>query len=78
MEQLLSAMHELIAATRGQRNDGWLRVAGIAQHLDMSVDHVEKRVITQPTFPRPARIGGTGHARWQRSEIDAWMRSQQV
>lgn len=76
-EAVLSALHELIAVTRGQRNDAWLRLEGIADHIDMSSDHVAKRIVTHPTFPKPARANGTGHARWLRSEVDAWMRSQQ-
>lgn len=76
MEPVVAALHELIAIARGQRNDGWVGMQAVAEHLDMDYNHVAKKVVTHPKFPLPARINGTGHPRWKLSEIDAWMRSQ--
>lgn len=74
-DPMLSAMHELIAAVRGSMSDGMLRVEGVAEYLDMSVDHVQKCVITQPDFPAPFRLNGRGNPRWLRSAVAAWARS---
>jgi predicted DNA-binding transcriptional regulator AlpA len=54
-----------------------MRAEAVAEYMDMSYAHVTKRVITQPDFPKPARLNGTGYPRWLRSEVAAWMRSQQ-
>lgn len=77
MTEMLQAMHELIAVTRGKQADKWIGIEGVSDYLDMSVAHVRKDVITLPEFPRPARLNGVGHPRWLRSEVAAFMRSQQ-
>lgn len=78
MEPVLAALHELVAIARGQRTDGWVGLKSVAAHLDMSYDYVEKKIVTQPTFPLPARVNGTGHPRWRLSEVDRWMQTQQA
>lgn len=77
-EAVLAALHELIDVTRGSRDDGCMRLGALAEFLDMSKDHVEKRIITRPDFPRPVRLNGVGHPRWLRSDVRAWVRSQQT
>lgn len=59
-------------------SDVWLGIAKLALHLDYEQDHVAKRIVTDPTFPTPARIKGIGHPRWRQSEVDAWMEGQRV
>jgi predicted DNA-binding transcriptional regulator AlpA len=77
MGEVIALLHELIAVTRGKAHDAWIGINEVAEYLSMSRDHVEKHIVSQPDFPRPARPRGVGHPRWLRSDVSAWMRSQQ-
>lgn len=56
-----------------------LSIADIAEHTGFSVDHVKRRIVCLPDFPRAIRIpsptGGKGHPRWRETEVDEWLES---
>lgn len=74
-EPVLGALHELIAAVRGAMSDGMLRVEGVAEYLDFTIDYTQKNIITLPDFPKPFRLNGRGNPRWLKSAVAAWARS---
>ena len=76
-EQVLSALHELIAVTRNKSNDSWMGFGEVADYIGFSSDHAQT-IVRRDDFPRPVRIDGKGHSRWLRSDVTAWMRSHQV
>lgn len=56
----------------------WLDAAGVGQMIGHTARQVRERIALRPDFPRPVRIGGTGHPRWNAAEVDAWMRRQRA
>lgn len=51
-----------------------LRVASVAQKLDLGVSTVWKLLKQDPTFPRPFRMSdAVGATVWVEHEIDAWL-----
>lgn len=53
-----------------------LSLKKIAEKIDLSVEHVQRSVVCQPSFPRPIRTHENGHPRWIESEVDEWLLSQ--
>lgn len=76
-EQVIAALHELIAVTRGKQADAWIPLRAVAEYIGFSIDRTEE-LVARPDFPHPARVDGTGQRRWLRSDVGAWMRTQQV
>jgi predicted DNA-binding transcriptional regulator AlpA len=54
----------------------WLDAEGVGEMLGYEPRLVRERIACRPDFPKPSRIGGRGHARWNAAEVDAWMRAQ--
>lgn len=54
----------------------WLDAEGIGTMLGYDARIIRERIACRPDFPRPSRVGGTGHPRWNAAEVDAWMRAQ--
>lgn len=54
----------------------WLDAAGVGRMIGHTARQVRERIALMPDFPRPFRIGGTGHPRWERAEVELWMRRQ--
>ena len=54
----------------------WLDADAVGRMLSLSGRVVRERIALRADFPRPARVGGTGHPRWNAAEVDAWMRRQ--
>lgn len=54
----------------------WLDAEGVGKMIGHTARQVRERIALRPDFPKPSRIGGTGHPRWNAGEIDRWMRRQ--
>lgn len=54
----------------------WLDAESVGAMLSLSARVVRERIALRPDFPKPVRIGGVGHPRWNAAEVDAWMRRQ--
>lgn len=54
----------------------WLDAIGVGRMIGATPRQVRERIALRPDFPKAARIGGTGHPRWNAAEVDAWMRRQ--
>lgn len=55
----------------------WLDAEGVGQMLNYEPRIIRERIACRPDFPKPARIGGTGHCRWNAAEVAEWMRTWQ-
>ena len=54
----------------------WLSAEQVGQMIGHDARQVRERLALRADFPRAARVGGTGHPRWNAAEVDAWMRRQ--
>ena len=55
-------------------------ITDIAGYLNMSIRHVQDRIVNQPNFPRPIRIPtmqGRANPRWKKHEVIEWVESYQ-
>lgn len=59
----------LVAQRRAQFSDRWIDLQEVADFLGFSLAQTRMRIVTLPGFPSPL---ATGHARWLRSEVEAW------
>lgn len=59
----------LVAQRRAQFSDRWIDLQEVADFLGFSQAQTRMRIVTLPGFPSPL---ATGHARWLRSEVEAW------
>ena len=50
----------------------WLDAKGVADLLSLGPRQVRERLALRPDFPKPLRIGGTGHPRWRSDEVLEW------
>lgn len=50
----------------------WLDAEGVGLILSLSARVVRERIALIPGFPVPLRIGGAGHPRWRRDEVEEW------
>ena len=67
-------LDELIRATReAGLGDRYLDAKAIAEFLGYSYPYVRDQVVHRPDFPKPLRLG---HARWLKSEVARWARTQ--
>lgn len=47
-------------------------LATIAAFLEYEEVYVANEIVKRPDFPRPTKIGGTGHPRWKAGDVMAW------
>ena len=48
----------------------------VATLLDEPVRQVRERITRLPTFPKPYRLGGVGHKKWDQGEVLRWLEQQ--
>ncbi|MDR3428988.1 hypothetical protein [Silvimonas sp.] len=73
--QLLDKLDTLIAVTKAVAiplETRWLDADGVGTVLGFARRQVLENIACRPDFPQPLRIGGTGHPRWQASEVLQW------
>lgn len=79
MQSTIDKIDELIAAIRYSAIPAdikWLDPEGVGQMLGFAPRYVLEKLACRPDFPKPMRIGGSGHPRWLASEIHEFAQSQ--
>lgn len=74
---IAAKLDELIRVTREAGHpDRYLDAEGVATLLGYSYTYTRDRIVHEPDFPPPLRMGD-GHARWLRSDVLRWARARQ-
>lgn len=75
MQELLSKIDELIAATKAASipiEAKWLDAEAVGLMLGFKQRYVAESIANRPDFPQPLRLDGSGHPRWLASEVMEW------
>jgi len=64
---------EMLKANRFSDETLW-NADDIAVYLRLSKSSVQSRIINQPSFPRPFRLGELRGRRWQPKEVKEWVK----
>jgi len=54
----------------------WIDAEQVGKVLGYKTRVVREKLAKRSDFPLPMRVGGEGHPRWRRDEIERWAESQ--
>jgi predicted DNA-binding transcriptional regulator AlpA len=57
-------------------NATWLDAEAAGRMIGYDARQFRERIACRPDFPKPTRIGGVGHPRWNAAEVNDWMHAE--